>query len=210
MGLTDRDEMRAAMSSRSIGLITAVGLGLSGCAGKTAFHRTAAISSAITNDMKTGMNTFVESQNCLNEANSQRLQSARNETMLRRLRSEGQLAAWRAADDGGAVQMYQALAGQSWPDIFKSSAALRSLQPLQFEKTADIDPAQYDALIRKLTALAQNASLEDRISFLVGFGKDISTEYKKALEKAASDTDQASKAGTAASKSLSDKAGKRL
>jgi hypothetical protein len=175
---------------------------LGACAGEQAMRDTAAISARIVNGMETETDRFVARQNELNEEDAKRLQALRQARATLGLSAQTRLAGWRAAGDGDAVAMREALTAPPWTDVLAGSGALATLRPPAAPHLTPVDAAPFDNVVRQLNELSAAPSLRDRVQFLVSYGRDVNEAYRKSVAKAADDAKAAGDAGAKATGNL--------
>jgi hypothetical protein len=168
-------------------LISAIGVTLGGCAGEQAMRETASISAQIVNDLKTETARFITLQNQLNEANVRRLQQLRQAQTALTARSGISVATWQASGDQDAIAMQRALTGPPARDVLASSASLALLRPVTAAQIDPVDAAQFDTLIKTLTALSEEPSAADRAQSFIDFGQALAEEYQSSIANAGSE-----------------------
>lgn len=181
--------------------LCAATLALAGCAGEEGMRNAASISASMYNNYGQGVGKFFDAENETLAAVDTRVKDLDSERQFVTGKVDIRRRAWATTNNASALRLYDNLAADSVEKVVGSSPDLQTLRPTAPPPRVTVDTKPYDAVVKSLTALAQEPSLSDRVSFLIAFGQQVAAKHKEMTEKSA---DKAKK-DTANAKSLDTK-----
>lgn len=171
--------------------LTAASL-LAGCAGREEVATLAGQSSAVLNDYKREMSAFARRQTSLSQDNARRIADLGQIRERQQMVIDRRLRGWRLADDKDALAMYADATSEGADQILAASETIRGAgsSPNQIA-TVKFDAGQIEAVIKQLKALERSPTFWDNIVFAVSYNDQLRAAYKKSLEDAATDAEDA-------------------
>jgi len=164
---------------------------LSACAGQTEIHETANLTAFIVHQYRIGIDSFIASQNTLNQKDESDIQAWQSYQRDHENETQNILTRWQLDKNTSALNAYNILTSSTSDAILANDIALKTFQSPVAQKLTRPDTTNYDATVKALTAIGSDASAIDRAKFTIGYGNDVANLYKAGMDNAKNSADAA-------------------